>query len=1052
MRRWEAVTPAFRRPSVHRGSTIAWALVVLATLCSWTARASSVGWLLPIESLQGAVLVNRKPWLGSRALLAVALLGAVLAVAFAFAPVTQADYVYTYRPAAGELVAGQLPNPAVAPLALARSVPDELRITLPCEAADAASSFSSMSLELWRSTEAGERSTLLYLESDLGKPLRVSVSGGVVSVLVSTAEVLRLSTDPVPGCVAEIRYADGVWEANAGSSSVRAAGAAPRFAEAVFAGPAASSGASAVTVRTRELGSSPSGIQVVLLVFAAALLAVVLREIWVGSRTDRLSRPSIPIVRQQIRRVVRLPDITVLVVLAAWVLFIPLNIDDGWIAARVGSYSRHGDIAGIFTADSAPMPFGYWLEWLQHFWLSTGDAPVVMRLPALLTGIATWFGLRSVGRSLLVRDTGGAVWLMAATFLVGFGAWGVTVRVEPVIAALMIASLAMAIRFDKGERGRVVVVWIAVVALAVTAHPAGIIVAAPALASWRRLSGWLRADKASRYTAVVSLLALGSMVVVLFFIDSNVTATSDAIDSYRSDAHTLTVFDESDRYGFLYATPYATPMRRIAVGSIFLGLGAFLLSFQRGRGVASLPGWSLLIGVVLLFLTPSKWPWHFGGLLGLVALVLVLEVSRLRALRAAAAMGGVAVVMGWAWSESLGWAVFDLRIHRWQAGATNLFPFDLSSPFTWAVLVALTGGAAVVWARRRAASEWSPPEVVGVLAMGLVVVVTGSTLAFDTLRTTNWTFGRQNIQSLFGDSGCGLGDEIRIPVPGSLHALPEATEEASPDSDRAVAEFGFEGGGTFDAVGYPRTGINRTLPVPGMGAFGSWVESEGAPPEANLGSHLSGWYVIEPGDEVALMVMGSYRSWADDNAVGVQWGAATATDVVDLGAEQASELTGYFLDWRMVEFSPPPGADRVRTLVRDGTTDSGESWVAASTPLGFAMSLVGDVAAAEDQPEILVSVAISPYFPCVQVPAFEGGVVPTPGVVIQTWRTLWQTTYAAAATSDRYFRVEVAVDPPLHSTKIGAHSGSIENFVFVSQEYFTGRPARANGSFERVSG
>ena len=1019
---------------------------------TWPRRASTVCSLLSPESLPGAVLVNRQPWLGLPALLAVAALGAVLAVAFAVAPVVQADYTYTYRPADGELTGGELPNPAVAPLALARSRPDELLITLPCEAADAASSFTSMSLELWRTREAGERSTLLYLESDLGKPLRVSVSGGVVIVMVSGEEVLRLSADPVPGCVAEIRYQDRVWQANAGGSRISGPGPGPRFAEAVFAGPAASSRASAVTVRTRELGSSPSGVQILLLAFAAASLAVVLREIWVGSRSDRLSVVP-PTVGERLRRMVRPPDITVLVVLVAWVLFIPLNIDDGWLAARIGSYSLHGDIAGIFTADSAPMPFGYWLEWLQHFWLNIGGTPVVMRLPALLIGLATWFGLRSVGRSLSVRGSGGAVWLMAATFLVGFGAWGVTLRAEPVIAALMVASLAMAIRFDRSGGGGVVVVWIAVIALAVTAHPAGIIVAAPALASWRRLWVRLQANKASRYRAVASLLAFGSLVLLLFFVDSNATATSDAIDAYRSDAHSLSVFDESDRYGFLYATPYATPMRRIAVGSIFLGLGAFLLSLQRGRGVANLPGWSLLIGVVLLFLTPSKWPWHFGGLLGLAALVLVLGMSRLRSWRVAAAIGGAAVVMAWGWSESLGWAVFDLRIHRWEAGAANLFPFDLSSYWTWAVLVALTGGASAVWAKRRAASQWSPPEVVGVLAMGLVVVVTGSTLALDTLRTNSWTFGRQNIQSLFGDAGCGLGDEIRIPVAGSLHALTAATEEASPGSDRAVAEFGFEGGGAFEAVGYPGTGINRTLPVQGMGAFGSWVELEGAEPHANLGSHLSGWHVIEPGDEVvALMVMGLHQSWAADNAVGVQWGTATGTRVVDLGAEQASDLTGYFLDWRMVEFSPPPGADRVRTLLRDGTVGSGESWVAASTPLGFAMSPVGDVAAAEDQPEILVSVAIAPYFPCVDVPEFEGGVVPTPGVIIQTWRTIWQTTYAAAAASDRYFRVEVAVDPPLHSTKIGGHSGNLENFVFVSQEYFTGRPARVNGSFERVSG
>ena len=979
------------------------------------------------------------PLLRLRALVVVALLGMSAAVGYVFAPVEQSEFTFEYRPVRDASVEGDLPNPAVSSLALARSVPDELRVTLPCEVPGPASSFSSMHLGLWRSADGESRSAMLF--PDLGDSLRITVSEGVVTVMVGLDEILRVSAEPVSGCVADVHYQEGVWLAAVGEDRVTARGEGPRFAEAAFAGPAASSASSGVTVRTRELGSTPSPAQLLLFSIAVLSLGVVLREILIlGSEPVSGPEEARSSLRARLRRAADAPNITVLVVLAAWILLIPLNIDDGWIAARVGSYPDHGDIAGLFTANSAPMPFGYWLEWLQQFWLLLGDSPLVMRVPAFLVGIVTWLGLRSVGRSLGIAKNGGAVWVMAGGFLVGFGAWGITLRAEPVIAALLVASVALAIRFDRGERGRVIMWWIAVLALAMSAHPAGIIVAAPALVSWRSLWNWSREGVESGHVAVASLLALGALVSLLFFFDSNVSTKLESIDAYQSDAHSVSILDEPVRYGFLNDTPYSTPMRRSSVALIFFGVGVVLIGHRAHDRALALMAWSVIVALALLSLTPSKWPWHFGGLLGLAALVNALGLRRLRPRQAVLAMLGLGTLMIWSWSDSLDWAVFDLRTNQWAAGAVF-----------WIVLIVLIVGLAAAMIVDRWSDEWgwAPQETFAVAAVGLVILVTGSTLVSDSIRTDGWTFGRQNVETLFGAAGCGLGDEVRVPDAGSLHAL-AASKVESPEADAAAERVGFVGGGSFSPVGYPRTGINRSSPVPGMGRYGSLVESTDTAPDANTGSHRTGWYVVEPVESmVVLMVMGSYEESASANAVGVQWGAANGDVVVDLGIERASELDGYFLDWQMVMFDPPPGADRVRTLLSDGTVGAGDAWVASSDPLGLSVSAVSQVAAVEDDLTILVSPALAPYFPCVGVPAFEGAVVPVPRLVIQTWSTLWQTTFAAAAVSDRYFRVSVLLDPPLRSARIGAHSGDTDNFVFVSQEYLTGRLARVTGEFVR---
>jgi hypothetical protein len=159
-------------------------------------------------------------------------------------------------------------------------------------------------------------------------------------------------------------------------------------------------------------------------------------------------------------------------------------------------------------------------------------------------------------------------------------------------------------------------------------------------------------------------------------------------------------------------------------------------------------------------------------------------------------------------------------------------------------------------------------------------------------------------------------------------------------------------------------------------------------------------------------------------------------------------LSGYFADWTFVSFEVPAAADRVRVVLRDGSSGSGQAWVAGSVPLRLEVASVAEVVAEAD-PDVLVSAPLALYFPCVVLAGFEGPVVDAPGLIVQTWGEVWQTTYAAAVSTDRYFRWDVAFDPPLDSERIGAHTGDVDNFVFVSQEYLTGVPARTNGTFTR---
>src|SRR5262249_42412344 len=184
----------------------------------------------------------------------------------------------------------------------------------------------------------------------------------------------------------------------------------------------------------------------------------------------------------------------VLAAVGGWWIVGPAFIDDGWARVRQQNYAVSGSFIEYFAGWGGILPGEYWLDWLEHFLVrSTGSVPLLRLIP-LLAGIAGWV----VCRRALARATGArlprhvALWTMGFVYLVAFCAWGMTLRPEPVVAVFAVGSLLGVLHFlERPSVGPLAVVGV-LAALALTAHPTGIVALAPPLAAGPSILAWAR--------------------------------------------------------------------------------------------------------------------------------------------------------------------------------------------------------------------------------------------------------------------------------------------------------------------------------------------------------------------------------------------------------------------------------------------------------------------------------------------------------------------------------------------------------------------------------
>ncbi len=723
-----------------------------------------------------------------------------------------------------------------------------------------------------------------------------------------------------------------------------------------------------ITTRTHASRAAPrqTVAWIVAVLFAVGGLLLVAIE---GRPRPRGTRSVLRTTVRAARDAAHPADALVAAILLAWWVLSPAFPDDGWVMTRQSMFESAGGFSNYYNSLGTNLPLSYWLEWAQHWLTQSSSALVVLRIPALLCLAAAWLLCRWVLARVLASSVGDdhiALWALASAFAVGALSWGMTLRPEPVVAVLVAGVLACAVRFVERETVAPIAIAVVLVALAVPAHPSGIVSIAPLLVVGPKLVRWAR----SRVSVSATILATGVALLV------TVAVVGSDLEQRSSDAATIRAYgdataswqDEVARYNFLLVPPYGTPLRRESVALMGLAVLALLLRTRRnGALLLNLPSAALAMGLLLLILTPSKWPWHFGTLLAIAAVSVACETARLRSQAARPHrtrhlpllwVGAAMVAAAWSWSARGQWNSSDLRTLDWTLG----FESRLSLTNLAAILpgLMLLGAALSEVARRRhehlrevpwRVASWTVP----LLALPLVAFTVG-VLVVDAGKTGSWTLTNQNIAALRGDSGCGFADDLVALQPSSTRPLQriEATASSAPPPAWVPPPPG---------AGLPRFALG---PV-------------------TSGYDRSPWFELPSGSRVGVFMAGAI---APRTKLAFEWGRIRKSRVeslasAELAAAPALEVRADIVAWRFLALSedsvPPRRASAVRIAIR-GTGTFGNA-VAVTAPVTYATEgLVQTLERAGSRQ--LVIPYISPYFPCAQQPRLQDGIVEVPSEIV----------------------------------------------------------------------
>ena len=876
------------------------------------------------------------------------------AVAYALGPADQIRSEYEWSgPAEGTAE-------VTVPLTLSAGVPEVLEARLPCIDGSIVST------------------------ADGGAGLALAIGDGQASVAASGEDlgVIPLS----PGCVVGWSWIDGVWRLTVDGLVVAGGVVTPPLVHYLrVEGPATFEAGTWLRVTTLPHGSSPSVRQWLFGTLAIMAAAVTLGGVWQRIAPDY---PLLPV-----REVGRLNwsaggvvDGVVALIIVAWMVLGPSLYDDGWVVVRARQFPELGIFSTYYSTQAAELPFGYWLEWLQHWWLVPVNAPVWQRVPVALVSMATWVAVRLVLTGLRILRGSLSIWMAAGVYSLGMMAWMMTLRPEPVVALFATVVLMLIVRFGQSQDGRWLVLAGVIVALSATAHPSGLVAFAPVLAGWSWVWRFQKTKKATCVASGSAVMALVATTVVLFFLDSDLARKLASIRAFRHDGsgHELGPLDEVVRYRYMLEGLWSVPVRVAFVGLLLLIAIAYLTRANRdARDIWSLPARATIAALLLLSFTPSKWPWHFGTVVGLVTVALVVEFALLarewhpgESLRVPAMVLALAMLTAWSWSRVGFWNIFDLLSLRWKPGGVEGFPFDLSHPLLW---LSLSIGVLLLYdliPRLRAGGPGRSVLLLTAISMSVFVSFPIGVFASDAAVTDGWSFGKQNLAALSLNAGCGRADYTAVPARGSVQPLDLVNSRLQSSADSIVEQSypkttGFEEGGWFSTDERPQAPLAE---VSVMGSRPRGLESSAA--DSSMGAYRSPWYRFTKDVGIGLLLVGGY----DGNSAALQFGVTVGDDIEHVDIVSA-EVSGYGLDWLLVSVeAAPPNADVVRTLLRDETTGPG-GWIAGSDPLGFRLELLANVLAA-DNTTALIHPDQALYYPCAEQPSIANGVVEYPMLVV----------------------------------------------------------------------
>ncbi|MET1076319.1 MAG: arabinosyltransferase domain-containing protein [Umezawaea sp.] len=740
-----------------------------------------------------------------------------------------------------------------------------------------------------------------------------------------------------------------------------------------------------------QFTTSPSTAKIVLMVLLA--LAAVTTVVGLVRMDVR-----IPLPRTRFRP--RLIDIAVPAVMVLWVFLAPMSDDDGYYSAMAQNVPVTGYVGNYYQLfNQGFTPFA-WFYYFLAKWQVFGLAPVVLRIPALLFGLVTWFTVRwfvAQAKVLPAAWSQRSPWVdraarvvLGSAFLVWWLPLDMGVRPEGVVTmcgAIVLLAVAKAV---EQQRLAPIAVAIGVGGVGFFAHPTGFTVLAPLIAGLPFLIPVLRKDSADWKTVlarVLGVLAPGAIAMIMAFADGTLRDFIHAQDIFIRLAGQDSWYSEIARYTFLLnaSDPMANYAKRAPVLLCLVALVWFvvLVTAARARKVPvparlSLAGWSTLFAFLLLWFTPSKWTHHFGSFSGIgsafLALVLVGSIPLVRDLTrdrkvsapiVAGAVVSVSAMMALAFHGANKWP------YSWLLGIPNpnvspgvsVVRFD--KPYWGIIAIAVV---AFVVARklpnwRRLSVVVAIPAVVVLFFLANITYLVGG-FAYATAQTLGtWSPWAANVRDPLA-TNCGAAEAIDVlDVRG---AQPLAALAGQPPVDESAFA---EGRGWFPSSAPPEGRAGEL-------AWGSLVQRPGEQiPEQTVGTMTTPWFVLNGGpDATAVLVAGML---GHGNTLVAEYGTTAGKVLSSTPMTDAQDS----VMWRdLVLPAAPAGAETVRLVATDGSMDWG-GWLAVTAP-----SVQRAVALKDYLPKdaaVAVAWQFAFLFPCQRQPELRDGIVEPVSYAVQ---------------------------------------------------------------------
>jgi hypothetical protein len=727
--------------------------------------------------------------------------------------------------------------------------------------------------------------------------------------------------------------------------------------------PAAGEELSARITVDDQFSTSPSPVKWVLIVLVL-LGAVLCFAFLLADQRARARAAAGPRVRWARRFGVA--DVVVPLVMVAWAFLSPMSDDDGYYAAMARSSVDNGAVGQYYQLLNQNFTPFSWFYRLLGFWTEVGNSPFVLRIPALVTGLLTWWVLRRFTTqpgalpAVLQQTRRGRAsldLLLGLALLAWWMPYGMGVRPEAVVGFLAAATL---LAVSAGIRRRsLVLLSVAVVAAAmsVVSHPTGFVALAPLLVGLPKMIGVVREGvrPVEALVRAVAVIAPGAVAGIAAFGDGSFNDFRRGQQIFLSIQDQNSWYDEYQRYNFLFnSIPMGSYAKRAAVvlGLVCLVWFGLLAAAGRRRGLVSpqllLAGQSLALAFLLLWITPSKWTHHFGAVDGLGPAFLGLFLTSLPVL-VRALPGGLRT--GWGSAvPAIGTAVvaFSLAMHgpnlwaySWMQGVphTGVPPYvsviAFDRPLVWLAGILLLVLLVRLFGRRLRLPTRRPwltaLPIAAVVFLGLTVTYLLGSFGYAAVRTADtYSPWADAVQDPLG-STCGPAKDIDVlDVDGARPLTPESG--AGTGADVFTADGGW----------YPPS-PPPTAPGTGVAAQVWGSLNEGAPGNTDdrdngegTGVFASPWYPlpadVPAGDRVAFLVSGKLDSGG--NGITVEYGRGAGTDRPRVAETVVNDQT-QTATWRVQSLdlgaARDAGADSMRIVARDDTTDA-PGWIAFTGP------------------------------------------------------------------------------------------------------------------------